>query len=67
MPEKKYEIHWVIANRQTLESEAHEMSFSNEDMFWEQIKYLTIINSKNGNTVNINFKERHECTLTVWA
>ena len=65
--EKEYEIHWVITNKKTLETEAHELKLIDKEMFWQQLQFLVEVNTKRKNNVDVNFKSSHECILTVWS
>lgn len=69
--ELKNEIIWVITDKKSLESETHQVRFSDnetgKDLWWEQIEYLVGNYSKHGKTVHLEFKPRNICTLTVWT
>ena len=69
MDKSKYEIHWVITNRETLQSETHELTLVDEEMYWDQIKFLVKTHTKRNATVNVAFDKSsaYTCTLTVWS
>lgn len=68
MDENQYKIHWVITNRETLKSETHELSLIDEEMYWEQVRFLVKTHTKRNATVNVSFdKNAYTCTLTVWS